>query len=87
MFDIAIIGSGPAGASAALFSAKAGKATLLIDNDKSMTKRAWIENYYGIRDISGPDMIEKAKDKQSILARRWFKKRQQILQRVKMDLS
>ncbi|MZQ83001.1 FAD-binding protein [Paenibacillus sp. 5J-6] len=61
MFEIAIIGSGPAGASAALFSAKAGKTTLLIDNDKSMTKRAWIENYYGIGEISGPDMVEMGK--------------------------
>ncbi|MDR6550355.1 FAD-dependent oxidoreductase [Paenibacillus qinlingensis] len=61
MFEIAIIGSGPAGASAALFSAKAGKKTLLIDNDKSMTKRAWIENYYGIGEISGPDMVELGK--------------------------
>jgi thioredoxin reductase (NADPH) len=58
MYDITIIGAGPAGASAALFSAKAGKKTLLIDNDKSMTKRAWIENFYGIPEISGPDMVE-----------------------------
>lgn len=36
MYDIAVIGAGPAGASAALFAAKAGKNTLLIHNDKSM---------------------------------------------------
>ncbi|MBM4760681.1 FAD-dependent oxidoreductase [Bacillus sp. B15-48] len=58
MFDIAIIGAGPAGASAALFTAKAGKKTLLIDNDKSMTKRAWMENHYGVSEISGPDLVE-----------------------------
>ncbi|MGK5509216.1 FAD-dependent oxidoreductase [Brevibacillus formosus] len=58
MFDIVIIGAGPAGGSAALFAAKAGKKTLLIDNDKSMTKRAWMENHYGIMEISGPDLIE-----------------------------
>ncbi|WP_102346452.1 FAD-dependent oxidoreductase [Bacillus sp. Marseille-P3661] len=57
MFDIAIIGAGPAGASAALFSAKAGKKTLVLDNDKSMTKRAWMENHYGVEAISGPDLI------------------------------
>ncbi|MGM9927762.1 MAG: FAD-dependent oxidoreductase [Bacillus sp. (in: firmicutes)] len=61
MFDILIIGAGPAGGSAALFSAKAGKKTLVIDNDKSMTKRAWMENHYGISEISGPDLIETGK--------------------------
>lgn len=58
MYDIVIIGGGPAGGSAALFAAKAGKKTLLIDNDKSMTKRAWMENHYGIMEISGPDLVE-----------------------------
>lgn len=58
MFDIAIIGAGPAGASAALFTAKAGKKTLLFDHDKGLTKRAWIENHYGVAEISGPDLIE-----------------------------
>lgn len=61
MYDIAIIGAGPAGASAALFAAKAGKSTLLLDNDKSMTKRAWIENHYGVEGITGPDMVELGK--------------------------
>jgi len=58
MYDIAIIGSGPSGASAALFSAKAGKKTLLIDNDKGLTKRAWFENFYGIMEIGGPEMVD-----------------------------
>lgn len=61
MYDIVIIGAGPAGGSAALFAAKAGKKTLLIDSDKSMTKRAWMENHYGIMEISGPDLIETGK--------------------------
>ncbi|AGK52504.1 FAD-dependent oxidoreductase [Bacillus sp. 1NLA3E] len=57
MFDIAIIGAGPAGASAALFSAKAGKKTLLLDHGKSMTARAWMENHYGIEAIEGPELL------------------------------
>lgn len=57
MSDILIIGAGPAGASAALFAAKAGKSTVLIDSDSSMTKKAWIENHYGISEISGPDLV------------------------------
>lgn len=35
MVDVLIVGAGPTGASAALFTAKAGKQTLVIDNDKS----------------------------------------------------
>jgi thioredoxin reductase (NADPH) len=61
MFDIAIIGAGPAGASAAIFTAKAGKKTLLIDSDKSMTKRAWVENHYGVQEVTGPDLVETGK--------------------------
>ncbi len=58
MYEVAIIGAGPAGASAGLITAKAGKKTLIVDNDKSMTKRAWVENHYGVMEISGPDLIE-----------------------------
>ncbi|MEW9669335.1 FAD-dependent oxidoreductase [Ammoniphilus sp. 3BR4] len=58
MYDIVVIGAGPAGASAALFAAKAGKKTLVIDSDKSMTKRAWVENHYGVMEITGPDLVE-----------------------------
>lgn len=58
MYDVIIIGAGPAGASAALITAKAGKKTLMIDNDKSVTKRAWIENHYGVEAITGPDLVE-----------------------------
>ncbi|MED3552784.1 FAD-dependent oxidoreductase [Cytobacillus praedii] len=61
MFDIAIIGAGPTGASAALFAAKAGKKVLVIDNDKSVTKRAWVENHYGVMEITGPDLVETGK--------------------------
>lgn len=61
MYDVAIIGAGPAGASAAIFTAKAGKKTVLIDNDKSMTKRAWVENHYGVMEITGPDLMETGK--------------------------
>lgn len=61
MYDILIVGAGPAGASAALFAARAGKKTLLIDSDHSITKRAWVENHYGVMEISGPDLFELGK--------------------------
>lgn len=60
-YDVIIVGAGPAGASAALFTAKAGKRTLVIDGDQSVTKRAWIENHYGAPDISGPDLVDTGK--------------------------
>jgi thioredoxin reductase (NADPH) len=56
-YDIAIVGAGPAGASAGLFAAKAGKKTIMFDHGKSVTKRAWIQNHYGVKDIDGPDLI------------------------------
>lgn len=61
MYDVIIIGAGPAGASAALFTAKAGKKTLVIDSNQSITKRAWVENHYGVNEITGPDLVENGK--------------------------
>lgn len=61
MYDVAIIGAGPAGASAALFTAKAGKKTLVLDSDQSITRRAWLENHYGVAEISGPDLVDTGK--------------------------
>ncbi|HEX7055812.1 MAG TPA: FAD-dependent oxidoreductase [Bacilli bacterium] len=57
MYDVAIVGAGPAGASAALFTAKAGKNTIVFDHDKGLTKRAWIENHYGFTGLTGPELI------------------------------
>jgi thioredoxin reductase (NADPH) len=65
MYDITIIGAGPAGASAAIFAAKAGKKTLVVDHERGMTKRAWLENHYGISEISGPELIETGKKQAS----------------------
>ncbi|MFB6467346.1 FAD-dependent oxidoreductase [Cytobacillus sp. Hz8] len=62
MYDVIIVGAGPAGASAALFTAKAGKKTLILDDDKSITKRAWIENHYGVKEITGPDLVNTGKE-------------------------
>ncbi|MCL6627367.1 FAD-dependent oxidoreductase [Alicyclobacillus shizuokensis] len=61
MYDIAIIGAGPAGASAAIFAARAGKKTLVFDSNQSVTRRAWVENHYGIDRITGPDLVDQGK--------------------------
>lgn len=63
MYDVAIVGAGPTGASAALFTARAGLSTLLVDADQSMTRRAWLPNHLGFPEgISGPDLVEKGKE-------------------------
>ncbi|WP_246938796.1 NAD(P)/FAD-dependent oxidoreductase [Bacillus pinisoli] len=61
MYDIIVLGGGPAGTSAAIFAAKAGKQTIVFENGKSMTNRAWVENHYGVSEIAGPDLIETGK--------------------------
>lgn len=61
MYEIAIIGAGPAGASAAIFTAKAGKSTVLFDSGTSATKRALLKNHYGVTEITGPDLVETGK--------------------------
>ncbi|WP_394140903.1 FAD-dependent oxidoreductase [Cytobacillus oceanisediminis] len=61
MYDILVVGAGPAGASAALFAAKAGKKVAVFDNDKSITKRAWVENHYGVIEVTGPELVETGK--------------------------
>ncbi len=58
MYDIAIIGAGPAGASAAIFAAKAGKKVVMFDSGKSITAKAWVENHYGVKEIEGPKLLK-----------------------------
>lgn len=58
MYEVAIIGAGPAGGSAAIFTAKAGKKTVILDSNQSITKRAWLENHYGVAEMTGPDLVE-----------------------------
>lgn len=66
MYDLAIVGAGPAGTSAAIFTSKAGKKTLLLDSADGMTQYAWVRNHYGVKDIDGPDLtdvgVQQAKD-------------------------
>lgn len=62
MLDVLIIGAGPAGGSAALFAAKAGKKVVVVDNDHGLTKRAWLDNHYGVNGVSGPDLLATGKE-------------------------
>ncbi|MFC5541947.1 FAD-dependent oxidoreductase [Ureibacillus suwonensis] len=58
MYDVAIIGAGPAGGSAAIFTAKAGKKTVILDSDQGVTKRAMLYNHYGVKEITGPQLVK-----------------------------
>lgn len=63
-FDIAIIGSGMAGLSAAIYAGRYEMRTVIIgDEPGGATASAWtIENYPGYKEIDGYDLIMKVKD-------------------------
>lgn len=62
MSDVVIIGGGPAGASAAIFAARAGLSTVVIDADKGGTRRAMLNNHLGFPDgITGPELVAQAR--------------------------
>jgi thioredoxin reductase len=62
MFDVAIIGDGPGGLSAALFLAKNGLSAVVYGQDKTAMHWAYLRNYLGIDEISGTDFQKRAKD-------------------------
>jgi thioredoxin reductase (NADPH) len=62
MHDVAIVGGGPAGASAATFTARAGLQTIVIDADAGMTRRAMVNNHLGFPEgVKGPDLVDNGK--------------------------
>ena len=60
MYDTIILGSGPAGVSASLYTRRANKKTLIIYSGESDLKNAHkIDNYYGFENgISGDDLYK-----------------------------
>lgn len=68
MYDVIIIGGGPAGVSASLYAKRSNLNVLLIYNDISNVEKAHkIDNYYGFPEgITGPDLfnngLEQAKN-------------------------
>ncbi|MDR0934747.1 MAG: FAD-dependent oxidoreductase [Erysipelotrichaceae bacterium] len=58
MFDIIIIGGGPAGMSAALYALRAGKSVLILEKENfggQIANSPRLENYPAIKEISGLD--------------------------------
>ena len=65
LYDVIIIGSGPAGISASLYTKRAGLETLIVSKGiGTLDKVEKIENYYGTPNISGKE-IQKIGDNQA----------------------
>jgi len=62
MYDIVIIGAGPAGLTAAIYARRAGKSVLVIEKESfggQITYSPKVENYPGFNAISGAELGEK----------------------------
>ena len=63
VYDVIIVGNGPAGLSAALYTSRAKLQTLVIGKDNgALTKADKIENYFGMAEpVSGCELVENTK--------------------------
>lgn len=61
MYDLIVVGKGPAGLSAAIYAVRAGLDVLVLGRDRgSLEKAEKIENYFGFTDpVSGTDLLER----------------------------
>ncbi|MFC6963390.1 NAD(P)/FAD-dependent oxidoreductase [Halocatena marina] len=62
MTHVTVIGGGPAGLSAALFTAKNGLETSVFDTDETWMHKAHLFNYLGIESIDGSEFMSDARD-------------------------
>ncbi|MDW7659377.1 MAG: FAD-dependent oxidoreductase [Bacillota bacterium] len=64
MYDVIIVGQGPAGVSAAIYAVRAGLSVLVVGRDSgALAKAEKIENYYGfIEPISGHELLQRGLD-------------------------
>ena len=62
MTDVAVVGGGAAGLSAALFTAKNGLDTVVFDTDGTWLHSAHLFNYLGIESKDGTEFVEDARE-------------------------
>lgn len=74
MYDLVIVGGGPAGASAATFAGHAGLQTVVVDADKGMTRRAMLYNHLGFSEgVTGPELVDQGQAQATKAGAEWVK--------------
>lgn len=65
IIPVAVIGSGPAGSAAALYTARGKAYTVLFEGSQpggQLTQTTWVENWPGVAKKMGPDIMKEARD-------------------------
>ncbi len=62
MTDVTIVGGGPAGLGAALYTAKNGLDTLVFDTDGTWMHKAHLFNYLGVESVDGSEFMERSRE-------------------------
>lgn len=72
MYDVVIVGGGPAGASAATFVGRAGLSVAVIDADRGITRRAQLNNHLGFpQGITGPELVDRGREQALAAGAEW----------------